>query len=49
MPEGMIALFSGRYGLKMPTDVEIDVGSPRHIVAPSTFGERPRNTTGRCG
>jgi len=37
MPEGMIALFSGRYGLKMPTDVEIDVGSPRHIVAPSTF------------
>jgi len=37
MPEGMIALFSGRYGLKMPIDVEIDVGSPRHIVAPSTF------------
>jgi hypothetical protein len=37
MPEGMIALFSGRYGLKMPTDVEIDVGPPRHIVAPSTF------------
>jgi Protein of unknown function (DUF1329) len=37
MPDGMIALFSGKYGLKMPNDVEIDVGPPNHIVAPGSF------------
>jgi len=37
MPEGMIALFSGQHGLKMPPDVKIDVGPPRHVVAPSSF------------
>ena len=46
--EGMIALFSGRYGLKMPADVEIDVGSPRHIVAPSTFRRATEEHNG-CG
>jgi len=37
MPEGMNALFSGKYDFKMPNDVEINVGPPIHIVAPFTF------------
>lgn len=37
MSEGLLALFSGQYYFKMPSDVEIDVGPPVHIVAPTTF------------
>lgn len=37
MSDGMIALFSGRYGIRMPKDVEIDVGPAIHVAAPSTF------------
>jgi hypothetical protein len=47
MPDGMIALFSGRYGTKMPADVEIDVGPPRHIVAPSTFRQATEQHSGQ--
>jgi Protein of unknown function (DUF1329) len=37
MADGMVGLFEGKYSYKMPKDVEIDVGPPIHIVAPSTF------------
>lgn len=37
MSDGLIALFSGKYGLRMPADVEIDLGLPVHVVAPSSF------------
>jgi Protein of unknown function (DUF1329) len=47
MPDGMIALFSGRYALKMPPDVEIDIGPPRHVVAPSTFRQATEEHSGQ--
>ena len=47
MPDGMIALFSGAYGLKMPTDVEIDVGQSIHILAPGTFRQASEKYSGR--
>jgi Protein of unknown function (DUF1329) len=46
MPDGMIALFSGKYGLRMPTDVEINVGPPIHIVAPSSFRQASERYSG---
>lgn len=39
MSEGLVALFSAKYKFKLPADVEIPVGPPIHIVAPSTFRE----------
>jgi hypothetical protein len=47
MPEGMIALFSGQYALKMPGDVELDVGPRRRIVAPSTFRQASEEHNGQ--
>jgi hypothetical protein len=46
MPDGMIALFSGKYGLRMPNDVEIDVGPPIHIVAPRSFRQASEKYSG---
>jgi len=46
MPDGMIALFSGKYGLKMPNDIEMDVGPPSHIVAPSSFRQASEKYSG---
>src|SRR5262249_40521761 len=37
MSDGLIALFSGRYGIRVPNDVELNVGRPIHINPPSTF------------
>jgi hypothetical protein len=37
LSDGLIALFSGQYSFKMPSDVEIDVGPPIHITPPTTF------------
>jgi hypothetical protein len=47
MPDGMIALFSGKHGLKMPSDVEIDVGPPIHIVPPATFRDATEKYSGQ--
>jgi hypothetical protein len=41
LPVSMIALFQGTYQLKMPPDVEIDIGQ--------TEGRRPSNTARRPG
>ena len=46
MPDGMIALFSGKYGLKMPNDIEMDVGPPIHIVAPGSFRQASEKYSG---
>ncbi|MGA7760245.1 MAG: DUF1329 domain-containing protein [Candidatus Binataceae bacterium] len=46
MPDGMIALFSGKYGLRMPNDIEMDVGPPIHIVAPRSFREASEKYSG---
>ena len=48
MPDGMIALFSGKYGLKMPNDVEMDVGPPIHIVAPGSFRQASEKYSGEA-
>src|SRR4029077_17711990 len=48
MPDGMIALFSGKYGLKMPNDVEMDVGPPIHIVAPGSFRRASEKYSGEA-
>lgn len=37
MPDGMIALFSGKYAWKMPSDVEIDVGPTKIHPLPKQF------------
>jgi hypothetical protein len=46
MPDGMIALFSGKYGLKMPNDIEMNVGPPIHIVAPGSFRQASEKYSG---
>jgi len=46
MPDGMIALFSGKYGLKMPNDIEMNVGPPIHIVAPASFRQASEKYSG---
>jgi hypothetical protein len=48
MPTGMVALFSGRHGLKIPPDVEIDVGLPRHVSAPSSFRRATEEDSGQA-
>jgi hypothetical protein len=48
MPDGMIALFSGKYGLRMPNDVEIDVGPPIHIAAPGSFRQASEKYSGKA-
>ncbi len=47
LPDGLIALFSGQYAFKMPRDVEIDVGPPVHITAPSTFLQATEKYSGQ--
>ncbi len=46
MPDGMIALFSGEHGLKMPNDIEMDIGPPIHIVAPGSFRQATEKYSG---
>ena len=48
MPDGMIALFSGKYGLKMPNDIEMNIGPPIHIVAPSSFRQASEKYSGEA-
>jgi hypothetical protein len=37
MPDGMIALFEGKYFWKMPSDVEMDVGPPNRTPLPRGY------------
>jgi hypothetical protein len=37
MPDGMVALFEGKYFWKMPGDVEMDVGPTRRYPMPITL------------
>ncbi len=39
MPLGMVKLFEGGYGWKMPADVEIDLGPTHHNLLPATWVE----------
>lgn len=39
MPVSMIALFQGKFELKMPDDVEMDVGPSHHNILPKTYLE----------
>jgi Protein of unknown function (DUF1329)/Polymer-forming cytoskeletal len=48
MPDGMKALFSGKYGLKMPNDIEIDVGPQIHIVTPGSFRQASEKYSGEA-
>jgi hypothetical protein len=48
MPLGMIKLFEGNYGWKMPADVAMDVGpATKAVTYPRAGLKRPRNTARR--
>src|ERR1700739_436800 len=49
MPDGMIALFEGKYFWKMPADAEMNIGAtrafaptPGYIAATEKYGRPPR-------
>ena len=37
LPFGMVMLFQGQYGWKMPSDIQIDIGPTHHHILPKTY------------